>query len=738
METRANYIAIGLFMISVIACGFFFIYWLARTTDGPVTRDIVVVFPSPVNGLVKGSQVLFNGIRVGEVTTLELVDDHPEQVKALVSVDATKPFKKDTRVEVGYQGLTGVAFVQFIGGTLDAGTLFDVERPEVVASQSDFQNLIEGAKSVLKTANAALTDIRDLVKKNGPSVDNTIANVQQFSQSLADNAEGVDTFLSDVSEAAKSFNDLSKRAQALAERADKLLAAVDTDAVKGTVEDVRTFAGSLADAAKSVDGVIADAKKAAGDISKFAENLNGSLEAVNKIIAGVDSEQIARVVDNVDDVTGRFAARGEDLEAFIKSARETADNLKSISGSIAERTEDVQKIITDVQKAAESVNATLAAAQDVIGAVKPESVSKTVANVEDVTTRIAGKGDEIETFIDNAGSAADNINKVSETVAARGKEIDKIITDADAAAGNINAVSETLAARSEDIQAIIADVRSASKTLDETLARADKVIAAIEPEAVSRTVANVDDVAGRIAGKGEAIESVIDNANSASGNIDKISEAIAARSDEIQGIIDDVRSAATKMEETLSGADKLIASIDTEQVASTVKNVEGLTKRLADRGDDFDAIVTDTRAAMGDVRAVTGDIEKRRKDINQVITDTQELAGRLNAASVRVERILGRVDDLIGDGTDAAGLITEATAAARSIRKVAVSFEKRSETIAGGLARFSGRGLREVEAMVMQWRRAAQQLERAIQKVERNPQQFLFGNGGVRAYNPRR
>ena len=78
METRARYALIGLFMLAVIAASFGFVYWLeeqGRLFASATTY--LVQFQSSVSGLLVGSAVLFNGIRVGEVTQLGLDADHP-------------------------------------------------------------------------------------------------------------------------------------------------------------------------------------------------------------------------------------------------------------------------------------------------------------------------------------------------------------------------------------------------------------------------------------------------------------------------------------------------------------------------------------------------------------------------------------------------------------------------------------------------------------------------------------
>ena len=72
METRAPYALIGLFVMAVIAAAFGFVYWL-HNSGGLTERTVYRVhFENTVSGLLKGASVLFNGIRVGEVTALQL------------------------------------------------------------------------------------------------------------------------------------------------------------------------------------------------------------------------------------------------------------------------------------------------------------------------------------------------------------------------------------------------------------------------------------------------------------------------------------------------------------------------------------------------------------------------------------------------------------------------------------------------------------------------------------------
>src|SRR6185369_9164977 len=118
METRAPHALIGLFVMTVIGAAFGFVYWL-HNGGGLTERTIYRVhFENTVSGLLKGASVLFNGIRVGEVTDLQLERDNPQAVTATIAVDAGTPVRADTKVGLDFQGLTGVPVVTLQGGSV--------------------------------------------------------------------------------------------------------------------------------------------------------------------------------------------------------------------------------------------------------------------------------------------------------------------------------------------------------------------------------------------------------------------------------------------------------------------------------------------------------------------------------------------------------------------------------------------------------------------------------------------
>src|SRR5208282_5509431 len=97
METRANFVLIGAFTLAVIAGGFLFVLWVSGLTRISEEKTYEVIFTGSVSGLSRGSAVLFNGLRVGEVTQIDIVVADPGRVRVLTNVAGRVPIRKDTK-----------------------------------------------------------------------------------------------------------------------------------------------------------------------------------------------------------------------------------------------------------------------------------------------------------------------------------------------------------------------------------------------------------------------------------------------------------------------------------------------------------------------------------------------------------------------------------------------------------------------------------------------------------------
>ena len=68
METRANYVAVGAFVLAVLAGVFVTVMWLARVQFETEYQYYETHVAGPVTGLGSGALVRLNGIEIGRVT----------------------------------------------------------------------------------------------------------------------------------------------------------------------------------------------------------------------------------------------------------------------------------------------------------------------------------------------------------------------------------------------------------------------------------------------------------------------------------------------------------------------------------------------------------------------------------------------------------------------------------------------------------------------------------------------
>ncbi|HEU0017947.1 MAG TPA: MlaD family protein [Methyloceanibacter sp.] len=190
METRARYALIGAFMLAVIAASFAFVYWLENKGGFGERAYYRLRFENSVSGLLVGSAVLFNGIRVGEVTALTLDPEHPQQVIATVGVDSATPVRSDTKVGIESQGLTGGAAVTLVGGDASSSpvTAENGEMPLLSAEPGAGQDWQSLGREVLRKLDGILSD-------NADNLHSAIANFNTFTDVLAKNSDRIEGLL---------------------------------------------------------------------------------------------------------------------------------------------------------------------------------------------------------------------------------------------------------------------------------------------------------------------------------------------------------------------------------------------------------------------------------------------------------------------------------------------------------------------------------------------------------------
>ncbi len=264
MERNAHYAAIGL-ATTVLCVGLLlFVVWFARVQFAQKYDVYEVQFTGAVRGLSSGGEVHFNGIKVGEVTSLKLNPYDANRVDAMVRVTSDVPVKTDTRAQLEPQGITGVSYIQLTPGTRTAQLLKRVTPPDktpiILSQPGPLSELLEGGGTVLAKTVEALDRVnRVLSDDNIKSFTGTVHDINAVTAELREHKSVIaeaDTAMKHADEAVQQYSKLAQSGRSL----------VDGDGAKA-VKNIEHASGDIDAAAKDVRALIA---KLSGPTTDFA------------------------------------------------------------------------------------------------------------------------------------------------------------------------------------------------------------------------------------------------------------------------------------------------------------------------------------------------------------------------------------------------------------------------------------------------------------------------------------
>ena len=449
METRANYAVIGIFTVLIIAMGFGFVYWLKRFDEVGQRSELRLEFDGTVNGLAKGGVVYFNGIKVGIVSSLDIDPEDPSKVVVYASIADSTPVKPDTRAEVNFNFLTGVAYVEMFGGS-NAGTniLQGPGEPTLKGVPSSLTDVISGANRMFKSAEVSINRVNDMISDVTPSVTKSIQNVEAFTKALADNADGVNQFLGNVSEMSKTVGTLSVKLESIVDQADKTIAVIDADKVSATISSAEAFMKRIDDASTNIGPIMTDARKVASDMTQFSAKLDATLDNLNGVVAAFDSQKIETTLDGISKFSEKLGGASDDFDQIVADAKSAADNVNQFTTNIRSHTGDVDTIIAEAKQLTQRVNAASTRLDGLLG--KADAF-------------LGSEGGE--NFFAEAAGAAKAIRQIAETFDRRADDI----------AGGLARFSGR---GLDNVSALVNELRA-------SVARIDRAVSAIERDPAS-------------------------------------------------------------------------------------------------------------------------------------------------------------------------------------------------------------------------------------------------------------
>ena len=294
METRSNYVMVGVVTVALLVGTLLFIVWLAGLS-GKSSKCYDIYFPA-VGGIDKGSNVSFSGVHVGSVDKVSLLPNRPEFVWVRISVDPQTPVLEGTTAEIHSVSLAGANEIQLNGAERGRPAITQLGPqgcPVIPASASGLSALLNSAPELLariQTLTERLTEL--LSDKNQNSISDILENIDATTKVLRQNAPAMAQTMADIQVAAHNAGVAANSIATLSNNTNQLVNGQGREAV----DNLNQAIVSARQAADNLNAMISDARPGVQNFSK------STLPEANKLVHDLRnlSQSLKQVSDRVN------------------------------------------------------------------------------------------------------------------------------------------------------------------------------------------------------------------------------------------------------------------------------------------------------------------------------------------------------------------------------------------------------------------------------------------------------
>lgn len=279
METKANYAAVGAFVLACVIGIVVAIIWLAGAQYSQEFEIYRTYFTGSVTGLGSGTKVRYNGIDVGRVKAVDFDPDDPKRVIATLEIKPEVKIHEDSVASIASEGLTGGTYVEIDGGTKNSPLVEAKpgERYPVIKSKpSSIQQLVESAPEVVAKLNR-ISDalIAVLNEENRRAISETLANLRDTTAVIQRHSADIDATLNNLASGTQKLD-------ASLDDLQKTLAHVDL-AVRDADATIKNIGKLAKDSDEFVTGEgLAQFTQLVGDARRLVESLTRLTNKLNR------------------------------------------------------------------------------------------------------------------------------------------------------------------------------------------------------------------------------------------------------------------------------------------------------------------------------------------------------------------------------------------------------------------------------------------------------------------------
>jgi paraquat-inducible protein B len=356
MSKPANKRLIGIFVLGAISLLVIAVVFLGSGKFFRKTLKAVCFFEGSVGGLSVGAPVVFNGVRIGEVTDIVLrydtrdlkttipvaIEIDPKQVETVGPLP--RSFEEDLKPLIE-QGLRARLELQsFVTGKLQVGLGYHPEKPVRLVGSDQKYPEIPTIPSTVQEITKKIEELR----------------LDEIAKNVATAVEGINRLVNspEIMQTVRSISQAADEARQLVHTANVKVGPVLSD-VQGAVGDARqlirnadgkigTVAASVTDTAKEYQALARNVNEQVQPVSASAQE---TLRDAQKLLRGLD-EKTTTLTSRIDETL-------KDAQHLIRNADgeigPVAASLKSTLASIEKASDEAGVMLREAQQVLQSM-----------------------------------------------------------------------------------------------------------------------------------------------------------------------------------------------------------------------------------------------------------------------------------------------------------------------------------------------------------------------------------------------
>jgi len=277
LETRANHLLVGSFVLLSVVGLLIFVVWFFKSEYDTAYEKYELPFPGGITGISEGSPVYFQGVSVGQVLEVELSETAHGTVLVTIQVKSDTPVKTDSIGSIDFSGFIKGNYILLSQGSDNADKPTEVNGviPSLPTKPALMSQLIEAAPNYLDKVDHLLLQLSEIFStRNIQAFNNIIANVDELTIALTSNLGEVETILEQISATMGKVQVLTDQFSSTSQNLDADLDQLLKE-VHATSETLnRTIAGFeqvAEETARRVTAALEDFGTAASSVKRLSE-----------------------------------------------------------------------------------------------------------------------------------------------------------------------------------------------------------------------------------------------------------------------------------------------------------------------------------------------------------------------------------------------------------------------------------------------------------------------------------